>query len=69
MCDMEEYADAIVGTVGEGLNVEQRKVRSSSDCVNLSYLYPPQRLTVGVELAAKVTKRPSKGVLLTPSTA
>ncbi|GJJ10735.1 hypothetical protein Clacol_004962 [Clathrus columnatus] len=25
MCDMESYADAIVGTVGEGLNVEQRK--------------------------------------------
>jgi hypothetical protein len=26
MCEMEAYADAIVGTVGEGLNVEQRKV-------------------------------------------
>ena len=25
MCEMEAYADAIVGTVGEGLNVEQRK--------------------------------------------
>ncbi|KAG8755116.1 hypothetical protein FRC11_006250 [Ceratobasidium sp. 423] len=25
MCAMESYADAIVGTVGEGLNVEQRK--------------------------------------------
>ncbi|CAE6363521.1 unnamed protein product [Rhizoctonia solani] len=25
MCAMEAYADAIVGTVGEGLNVEQRK--------------------------------------------
>lgn len=42
MCDMEEYADAIVGTVGEGLNVEQRKVRSSSDCVNiLSLIHTP----------------------------
>ena len=25
MCAMESYADAVVGTVGEGLNVEQRK--------------------------------------------
>ncbi|KAG9127487.1 hypothetical protein FRC07_013165 [Ceratobasidium sp. 392] len=25
MCDMDSYADAVVGTVGEGLNVEQRK--------------------------------------------
>jgi ABC-type branched-subunit amino acid transport system ATPase component len=25
MCAMESYADAIVGIVGEGLNVEQRK--------------------------------------------
>jgi hypothetical protein len=25
MCDMESYADAVVGMVGEGLNVEQRK--------------------------------------------
>ncbi|KAG8789944.1 hypothetical protein FRC12_013096 [Ceratobasidium sp. 428] len=25
MCDMESYADAVVGIVGEGLNVEQRK--------------------------------------------
>lgn len=37
MCAMESYADAIVGKIGEGLNVEQRK-----------------RLTIGVELAAKV---------------
>ena len=26
MCEMESYADAIVGNIGEGLNVEQRKV-------------------------------------------
>lgn len=26
MCNMESFADAIVGGVGEGLNVEQRKV-------------------------------------------
>jgi hypothetical protein len=25
MCAMESYADAVVGIVGEGLNVEQRK--------------------------------------------
>ncbi|KAF8600674.1 hypothetical protein BDV93DRAFT_261149, partial [Ceratobasidium sp. AG-I] len=37
MCAIESYADAIVGVVGEGLNVEQRK-----------------RLTIGVELAAKL---------------
>ena len=29
MCNMEYFADAIVGGVGEGLNVEQRKA-----CVN-----------------------------------
>ena len=28
-CNMEAYADAIVGGVGEGLSVEQRKI-----CVN-----------------------------------
>ena len=28
MCAMESYADAVVGQVGEGLNVEQRKVRT-----------------------------------------
>ena len=28
MCEMESYADAIVGRVGEGLNLEQRKVCS-----------------------------------------
>lgn len=25
LSDMEEYADAVVGVLGEGLNVEQRK--------------------------------------------
>jgi hypothetical protein len=50
---MESYADAIVGRVGEGLNVEQRKVcvieRSKDRLLTLS-----QRLTIGVELAGKV---------------
>ena len=53
MCDMETYADAVVGNVGEGLNVEQRKVGVIAyfcHCV-LTYI---QRLTIGVELAAKV---------------
>lgn len=26
MCEMEGYAEAVVGHIGEGLNVEQRKV-------------------------------------------
>ena len=50
---MESYADAVVGSVGEGLNVEQRKVSV------IAYFYDHvltyfQRLTIGVELAAKV---------------
>lgn len=53
MCNMESYADAIVGSVGQGLNIEQRKV-----CVigysKTGLLMLSQRLTIGVELAAKV---------------
>jgi hypothetical protein len=37
MCEMDDYADAIIGTTTQGLNRERRK-----------------RLTIGVELAAKV---------------
>ena len=50
---MESYADAIVGSVGDGLNVEQRKVRAIAYFCD-SFLMYLQRLTIGVELAAKV---------------
>jgi hypothetical protein len=50
---MEAYADAVVGLIGQGLSVEQRKVRARSILKSQVPIFP-QRLTIGVELAAKV---------------
>jgi len=41
MCEMESYADAVVGEVGSGLSVEQRKVRTSFEFVETNILTSP----------------------------
>lgn len=54
MCELEDWADAVVGNPSQGLNIELRK-----------------RLTIGVELAAKVghdhTQSRNAGLILSTS--
>ena len=54
MISMEDFAEAVVGKPGEGLNVEQRYCRIFQLLVLRSILTCPRKLlSIGVELAAK----------------